>query len=662
MRKRTSALLVAATVTAAFAMFHPSVSAQAAGLPPPLPLPGFADIAVNGEHVFISGGPQSSEIVVTDLAGTVVARIAGQGGASGLALNRDGSTLYAALTGAGAVAAIDTGTLAERARYATGTCPVHLAVTDRVWFGYGCAGQRDNGIGSIDVTATAPIVRLNLHADVSYGRPPVLAAARDADLLSAGDEGSTPSAVHSYAQTADGALRTLASGARGTVGENLEDLAVTPDGTKVYTASGFPSEIHAFALGDLTPRGQLVTGAYPQAVTVSPDGGLMASGSEGVLGSTVYLFETRDGSRRPAIALDHDVSLQRDGLAWSPDNRTVFAVTVGRRDKALRLHTLPAPAPTAARPAAQPPGQRPAAAAPLPLPAVRDIKATDRYVFVSGGPFANEIVVTDHAGTVVRKIPGQAGALELALSRDGRTLYAVLQASGTISAIDTDTLQERARYVTSSCPRFLAVTDRVWFGHACDAGWFGGIGRIDVTANPPAVTLNHEVQKYYVAPRLFAPQTANVLAAVVTEGGPNALDMYVQNANGTLAKKVTANLNVASAALSPNGATLYVAAGGLEAYAASDLSRRRRFGGNASSAALTVAGDRIAGGSNTDAGPVVDVFRTSDGTRQASLPLGAGRAVPWGGGVAWSRDGRTLFAVTLAASDGSAPALHILTP
>src|SRR4051794_14730455 len=72
------------------------------------------------QHIFISSAG-SNTILVTNYSGQTVATIANEPGAYGLALSSDGSTVYAALSTGDAISAISTDTLAETARYATGT-------------------------------------------------------------------------------------------------------------------------------------------------------------------------------------------------------------------------------------------------------------------------------------------------------------------------------------------------------------------------------------------------------------------------------------------------------------------------------------------------------------------------------------------------------------
>ncbi|MFE3173448.1 YncE family protein [Amycolatopsis sp. NPDC059090] len=133
----------------------------------------------------------------------------------------------------------------------------------------------------------------------------------------------------------------------------------------------------------------------------------------------------------------------------------------------------------------------------LGLPAYSDLVVDDanHQVFVSGGKTSNGVVVTDFGGWVRKTVDRQFGASGLALSADGRTLYVALASGDAISAIDTATLAETARYPTGAqtCPAHLARTGNVvWFGYGCEESWNGGIGRLDTGVTPPAVTLDQQ--------------------------------------------------------------------------------------------------------------------------------------------------------------------------
>jgi DNA-binding beta-propeller fold protein YncE len=180
--KRALAAATASAVTAAGVVASVAVSAgpAAAGTitaSVALPFSTYSQMLADPihRHLFVTAGPGSSSILVTDYSGQTVATIPNEPGATGLALSGDGSTVYAALAHGDAISAISTTTLAETARYATGTGtdPAYVAYTSgRIWFGYGAAPTY--GIGSIDAGTTPATVTLNAPTiPLAPGLPPL---------------------------------------------------------------------------------------------------------------------------------------------------------------------------------------------------------------------------------------------------------------------------------------------------------------------------------------------------------------------------------------------------------------------------------------------------------------------------------------------------------
>ncbi|MFF2465264.1 YncE family protein [Streptomyces mirabilis] len=94
-----------------------------------LPITSSGDIIGVHQRVFISD-PSGGKVVATDYNGTVIGTITSLPQADGLELSADSATVYVAVPGADEIVAIDTATLTEAERYATGdgTDPQHLAL------------------------------------------------------------------------------------------------------------------------------------------------------------------------------------------------------------------------------------------------------------------------------------------------------------------------------------------------------------------------------------------------------------------------------------------------------------------------------------------------------------------------------------------------------
>jgi hypothetical protein len=304
-----------------------------------LPLPGYGDIAVDTarQQVFVSGGPTSNGVVVTDFKGRVTKLINGQSGATGLELSADGKSLYVALAAGDAISVISTETLAETARHTVKaqTCPTHLARTGAlVWIGYGCEADWNAKIGRFDPAAGTVDVTTHF-GKATFQRAPLLASSGgDAGPLVAGQLSLSQSTVKVFS-VGNGDLTAGATG--DVVGASLSDLAVTSDGATLLSASGSRSNVEAFAPGDLARRGAYFTGPRPNSVAVAPGNGYLATGvtTSGANDVLVYQANGTVPVRRVDVPRSEAVSTR--GLAWAGDLKRLFVITQEANSPAPRL-------------------------------------------------------------------------------------------------------------------------------------------------------------------------------------------------------------------------------------------------------------------------------------------------------------------------------------
>ncbi|MGA5894808.1 Ig-like domain repeat protein [Streptomyces venetus] len=352
MRRRT---LTAAT---ALAVLFSSVTLVAAGAGPAaadssalLPLKSTGDMVVDGVHqrVFISD-PTAGQVVVTDYAGKVVSTVGSLPGVHGLELSPDSGTLYAAVHDADAVVAIDTATATESRRFSTGAGagPAYVALAGgKLWFSYGASGN--GNIGSLDPSAADPGLTLNQDTGRTFYEAPILDASPGAaGTLVAGAPGQSPVVLAVYDVSSGTASRTAYAFDPGsTGGGNLRDLAVTPDGKDVVTASGAPYYQAVYKLQDLSADGKYVTNTYPNAVDIAPNGDV-AAGTFSWYDPDVHVF--KPGVSMPLRQYDFPNTgnssgadtLAPAGLAWAPDESRLFAISQNDSD-VYSLRVLDAP-------------------------------------------------------------------------------------------------------------------------------------------------------------------------------------------------------------------------------------------------------------------------------------------------------------------------------
>lgn len=323
----TASAVTAAGVIAAVAVSAGSAAAGTITANVALPFSTYSQMLADPihRHLFVTAGPGSSSILVTDYSGQTVATIPNEPGATGLALSGDGSTVYVALAHGNAISAISTSTLAETARYATGagTDPAYVAYTSgRIWFGYGAPGSH-GAIGSIDPSTSPATVTLSAVNDplASWYGAPELRASPAGDLV-AGQPSSTPLQLASY-DVSTGTAATLTPMTTFNNYAFLTGMQITPDGKDVVVATTATAPT-IFQVSDLS-----VVGGYPTAnsaggVAIAGDG-TVAAGSGTSNSYQVSLFAP--GGTTPLDTYSFGSRTLVD-LALSPDASELFAVTV----------------------------------------------------------------------------------------------------------------------------------------------------------------------------------------------------------------------------------------------------------------------------------------------------------------------------------------------
>ncbi|MER5521962.1 Ig-like domain repeat protein [Streptomyces sp. NPDC002763] len=354
-----SAVTALAVTLGSVALIGSAAGSAVADSSAALPITSSGDIIVDGVHqrVFISD-PSGGKVVATDYNGTVIGTITSLPQADGLELSADSATVYVAVPGADEIVAIDTATLTEAGRYATGdgTDPQHLALAGgKLWFGYGSVGH--GNIGSLDLSGGQPQVSLAQEAEGTWKDAPLLDSAPGApDTLAAGSRQYyfTLGIYNVSSGTAD--RTAFLGGQDAAIGNTAEDLALTPDGTELVVATTAGDFQQVFRTSDLSQTIRYPSGYSAQrSVDVAPDG-LVAVGTDTYANFTPQVSVYEPGgtaARRTANFTDEqggvsqETLLDHGDLAFAPDSSRLFAVTHGLSNKySLRVVTDPGKAVT----------------------------------------------------------------------------------------------------------------------------------------------------------------------------------------------------------------------------------------------------------------------------------------------------------------------------
>ncbi|MEU4112725.1 hypothetical protein [Streptomyces sp. NPDC027717] len=291
------------------------------------------------------------------------------------------------------------------------------------------------------------------------------------------------------------------------------------------------------------------------------------------------------------------------------------------------------------------------AALPLSHYAHMVVDGAHQRLFFSQGTGTTGIVVTDLSGNPVATIDGEQGADGLALSADGKTLYAALTDGDAIAVIDTATLTETDRVDTgtASAPVSVAVAGgKVWYGYKADDGE-GTVGSLDPSADELAPTPQPAMPHWSAAPLLSTG--GGVLAVQAAQPSMTRIATY-DVSSGTPSLKVDMGLGGAATGpvqvtadgtklLVPQSVAVYV-------YSTADLSTVRPYvyytgGVNSSPDAVAVDPDgTIALGSTAGSGAGAYVY-AADQIAENHFAFPAGTVAP--AGLSWGADGHTLYAV-----------------
>ncbi|MEU6227228.1 hypothetical protein [Streptomyces sp. NPDC047042] len=325
----TAISVLAGLATATVGLTGLTASAAWADSTAALPLTQYAHMLVDTahQHIYFSQGAGSTGILVTDLSGTPVTTVTGEQGATGLALSPDGGTLYAALKDGDALAAIDTTTLTETTRVPTGTgsAPVSVAVAGgKVWYGYtNPAADIKGAIGSVDPTDATPTATPQPTMNI-WGVAPILAAG--GGVLAAEEPEQSLSHLATY-DVSSGTPTVKAN--TSLYGGTATALQVTADGTRLLFAAPEQPVVQAYDTASLLPATRRTYGtgglnsapnSAPNSVAADTDGTVAAGSASGL-----YLYA---GSNLPENQLTFPAStLAPDGLKWSSDGATLYAVT-----------------------------------------------------------------------------------------------------------------------------------------------------------------------------------------------------------------------------------------------------------------------------------------------------------------------------------------------
>ncbi|MFE7859982.1 Ig-like domain repeat protein [Streptomyces sp. NPDC057403] len=489
-----------------------------------LPITSSGDIIVDGVHrrVFVTD-PSGGKVVATDYDGTVVGTITSLPQADGLELSADSATLYVAVAGADEIVAVDTATVTETGRYATGdgTDPQHLALAGgKLWFGYGSDGH--GNIGSLDLSGGQAQVSLAQDADGTWKDAPLLDATPGAPGTLAAGSRQYYFTLGVYDVSSGTAARTAFLGGQdAAIGNTAEDLALTPDGTELVVATTAGDYQQVFRTSDLSETTRYPSSYWQQrSVDVAPDG-LVAGGTDTYASFDrphVSIYRPGDTTPRRTVnftdyqgGVAQETLLEHGDLAFAPDSSRLFAVTRDLSGKyRLRVVTDPGKAVTTLT-----------VNAPATADRAKSLTVSGNVTNTLGLPAGTTVAVTR---TDLESPNGKALAA------------ATVKADGTFSFTDTP-------------PAGGKVTYKVSYAGDADRTAASASDTVEVSRNSPTLTVNKNGNVYdYAADVTFTAhlgttyknRTLSLYADTAGDGkGAYLVKTGTVNSDGNLAVTLT---------------------------------------------------------------------------------------------------------------------------
>ena len=340
MRRSAVAVVVAVVMLSTgltVAAFPDSAGAGIAGSTVALPCT-FSGAGVDDGQLAVDPGTgdlfvsctKSDSVTVLSGSGQILQTLTGLGGPSGVAIH-DGIA-YIGLSSSGSIDAITISTLAVTT-LATGLG----AVTSVVWANGSVWTTSDQNLLEINPTDGAVTSWFVPNPDCSSYCTGLTGDPGNTSVLYLWDPGISSVTIDRIDVTGTPAVtavvNTESSPNRVSIG-NVEDVAVSPDGSSVVPAGGSPYQFDVLDAASLTPTGvDYPAPPYPTAIAMTAaDQGLLATGTDGPsTGGTLSVFRLGDpgdvvaSQALPGAGVFSEVIPQKVG--FSPDGSDVYAVT-----------------------------------------------------------------------------------------------------------------------------------------------------------------------------------------------------------------------------------------------------------------------------------------------------------------------------------------------
>ncbi len=223
-------------------------------------------------RLYLTDPTTNSVVVINTTSDAQVASIFVGSQPAGMDISADDRELYVALSGANSLAVVNLDTLKLNRTIDLHAPPADVAA-GRLGRAYvTLQGQWEHPYPLIVDTNSSRVVGNITSGGQIYGGA-LARVSPDHNSLYIGERGLSPASLYRFSVSTDN-ITLVWEAPSGSVGENLKDLAISPDGSRLYVASGAPYYIQVIDSTNWSPLGQLQTGAYPASVALAFHGGV----------------------------------------------------------------------------------------------------------------------------------------------------------------------------------------------------------------------------------------------------------------------------------------------------------------------------------------------------------------------------------------------------
>jgi uncharacterized repeat protein (TIGR01451 family) len=266
----------------------------------PIPVESFpnsAAITPDGNFVYVANGGSASVSVIDTSTNTVTATVTVGSGPGGLAITPDGKFVYVVNNGDNNVSIIDASTnTVVGSPIAVQTAPFIATVTPDGKFVY--VTNFTSGTVSVIDTSTNTIT-----ATVTVGPGPLgVAVSPDGSRAYTANNGFGPGTVSVIRTSNNMVIATV------TVGVQARGIAVTPDGNFVYATNAASGTVSVIRTSDNMAIKTVSVQTLPQGVDVTPDGNFVYVANQGP--GTVSVIRTSDNTVIDTISVGN--------VSWGP--------------------------------------------------------------------------------------------------------------------------------------------------------------------------------------------------------------------------------------------------------------------------------------------------------------------------------------------------------